>query len=305
MICLDGQCKIVDVRLHWDRLGAYTKYKLAKGVELEKKDGLPFEEEDYEKLQTILLDKTSIFQDFELGEIVDVKKDDGDIDGISGATILTDESASVKGATWTCYTLWHWANGTIQDTIQHITAKTTSKEVLLTFLTDKDKRFKPFALIQFRQQKIYEQSVIQSIIEHANHFEPATTKLMLQYLKGAPSTLFYAHLKQLFSQGNKQQQNLYLKALLDKNQHLNKAYLTQINHYIPQLSSYQNINLLITFLDNRQIVDSQINEQLMSLLDNENFIIARRVYWYLVEAELTSKQHRKVQKFGKKYKEKL
>lgn len=305
VICLDGKCKIVDVRLFWNRLGEYLKYTLDKGVELEKKDGAPFTDTDYIKLQLILKDKESPFSQFALGEVVDLKKNDAGIDGISGATVLTEEYATVKGATWTCYTLWHWANSDIQNIIKDITEKSASKEELFLFLKKENDVFKGFALDQFKDRKMYDQNTLDSVKNTLLTLNITPIKAAVDYFKAAPDDLFFTTLKEVFPIENNQKRLVYLKALFDEKQETTPDLVLSILQFIPRLKTYQEINLMIDFLEKTQLDDLKLNEKLISFLEHKDFIIARRIYWYLSEQNLKPLDQNKVKVFGKLHEDNL
>lgn len=304
VICLNGECKIVDVRLQWDRMGAYEKYSLAEGVELEKKDGLPFEEEDYVKLQEILSDKKSPLLGYELSEVVNTKSDTN-IDGISGATILTDPTVSVKGAAWTCYTLWHWANGDLQNIIKEITGNTASVAELNAFLRSNDERFRKLALQQFEQRKMYDAQTLDLVKTQSQNFSTSLTKQAVSYFKSTADKVFFSTISDLFASGTEAQRLLYLEALTDEKYGETEGYLPELSAYISRLKSFQEVNLFINYLEENQITIPQIQTALLTFLEGENFLIARRVYWFLSEQDLPPKQEKRVKAFAKKHEKAL
>lgn len=127
VICTNNKCKVVAVRIFWDIFGNYDRIALEKDIYLEKYNGEAFSDKDYVKLNEILKNRNADLADYSIEEILEVEQanetedDLQDIDAISGATIAAiAEDQTVKGATLTCYTLWHWANGGVTDIIQSI-----------------------------------------------------------------------------------------------------------------------------------------------------------------------------------------
>lgn len=305
VICLDGQCKIVDVRLFWDRLGEYIRYELADGVELEKKDGAPFSGEDYEKLQKILKDQNSVFEEVNLGEVVDINKSDAGIDGISGATILTDESASVKGAAWTCYTLWHWANGEVTKVISEITKNTVTSEELYSFYKDQEERYKVFAAELFRDRTMYDEVTLDIVKQSMLSLSINPSKAVTKYLSGAPFGTFGPILKEFFPKSRERQRRLLLKALLNYEEIDSEEFIVTLSEIIPQLGPYEEINLIADFIQEQRIDRPEINTELIPYLTKKNFISARRIYWLLKEQDLTNEEKIQVEAFEIKYKDSL
>ena len=107
VVCGDSQCRIDTVRIFWDELGMYDRLVLPKGIQLEKAEGEHFDQADYKKLDAILADKNCSLKEVYKEEVVGTEATEG-VDGISGATIILNNKDYVKGAVWTCYTLWHW-----------------------------------------------------------------------------------------------------------------------------------------------------------------------------------------------------
>jgi hypothetical protein len=127
VICTNNTCKIVPVNIYWDKFGAYNRIELEKGDYLEKLDGEEFSKREYRKLDKILKNKKSVLANYNIDEILVADKATEseeklkNIDAVSGATILSiPDMETIKGATLTCYTLWHWVNGDVSKRIKEI-----------------------------------------------------------------------------------------------------------------------------------------------------------------------------------------
>ena len=59
-VCVDEQCRMVKVTMHWDALGYYERLEYPADTPLTKKKHVPFAAEDYAKLDQILKDRDSI-----------------------------------------------------------------------------------------------------------------------------------------------------------------------------------------------------------------------------------------------------
>ncbi|TXF87981.1 hypothetical protein FUA23_16610 [Neolewinella aurantiaca] len=298
VICLNGLCKVVDVGLIWDKFGNYHSLELAKGVELEKKDGTPFDTADYDKLHRILKDKNSVFQAFELGQIVDLNVDSSGIDGISGATILTDKAATVEGAAWTCYTLWHWANSEIRDTMFEIAGHSYSDRELLSLLP-LDSSSVRMALVQLEKRSLYDEATIAAVVAATREWETNNTKLAINYLNGGPKETMRSAVRRIFSGAGPRQRVLFLKSVLHDDKHPPEEILSELPYYVPLLNSYEEVNLLLSYLSRRNISDDTLNELLLNLLAADDFIIARGVYWFLSNQALAPDGKAKVEEFGR------
>ncbi len=127
-VCTDSTCKRVKVWLFWDKVGNYTGLSIPCNQPLTKSDHAAFDREDYERLDLILKDTSSILRRLEYRDLTG--NDPGSvnpgnsfasgIDGISGATSPALHDVVVKDAVYTCYTLWHTLYGYYYPQIQSI-----------------------------------------------------------------------------------------------------------------------------------------------------------------------------------------
>lgn len=121
-VCMTGQCKMISLWLFWDGTGNYLGIKLDENEPLTKSDHTEFGPADYNKLDEILHNPSSILrnlrpEDLTVDEEPDSKQE---VDGITSATDPTLEHLVVKGAIYTCHTLWHTVYGHTREKIQMI-----------------------------------------------------------------------------------------------------------------------------------------------------------------------------------------
>lgn len=122
-VCIDNICKPVFIEIYWNLLGNYIGYGVFEDHLLTKYDHDLFEPEDYEKLHNLLLDKHSILERRKLSNLFDSNLEPGKqieykgqkVDGISGATRSEIKESVVAGGLFSCYTLWHLANGEVSQ----------------------------------------------------------------------------------------------------------------------------------------------------------------------------------------------
>lgn len=116
-VCEDKVCYEVELIFYWDLIGNFKKYELVPGKSLTKLEHIPFSDADYQKLSEILANKYPAFINLKKDELITKVKTRG-IDGFSGATVAAIQGQIVPGAAYSCYTLWHIANGTVADSIK-------------------------------------------------------------------------------------------------------------------------------------------------------------------------------------------
>lgn len=134
-VCTDSTCKRVKVWLFWDRVGNYTGLSTPCSQPLTKSDHTAFDREDYEQLDLILKDTSSVLRRLEYrdltgndpGAVSPGNSSASGIDGISGATSPALHDVVVKDAVYTCYTLWHTLYGHYSPQIRSIVSNRANR----------------------------------------------------------------------------------------------------------------------------------------------------------------------------------
>lgn len=305
VICVDHRCRIVPVRLVWDILGNYLKYELPDGVILEKKEGKPFLPEDYDRLHEILLDRSSPYGRLSYYDITHEKiQGEGAVDAVTGATAVTiDEAKTVAGGAWTCYTLWHWANGGIVQEIQRITGVATNLEELLSHIASVELQRQLFALAELNKRKNYDSQVVLTIVEQVGKktSDPQFLKTTLTYLAQAPAAIYYPSLRKLLKASTKSRRVVLWNAILKYKVAPPVGYFDDLLDKLLQTGDYQEIDLFLTILEERNSSTSRLIENMIPLLEEEYSILNRRVYWFLSEQELTIVQKKVLKTYYDQY----
>ncbi len=135
-VCNTGLCYEAELDFYWDVLGNFRNFEILPDKPLTKLDHVPFEDSDYEKLKAILLTKSPSFIHLRRDELVvtPFDTDPQDVDAVGGATLKHIEKDMVEGAIYTCYTLWHIANGDISFQMQEHTIQNLEKDLLAKML---------------------------------------------------------------------------------------------------------------------------------------------------------------------------
>lgn len=304
VVCGDSQCRVDTVRVFWNALGFYDRLDLPAGVELEKAGGMHFSQEDYQKLDEILANKNSNLKDVYKTEVVGTETSEG-VDAMTGATIILNNNDYVKGAVWTCYTLWHWVNGEIQLFIRDIVGNDMSVDALAGYLRKGSAEFKVFALEQIIKRKAYQSEILELVLSQAKLNDYFFKKMTLDYLERGPGNLYFSSIEQLLDTGNPQLSVLCLSALLQTKHPASLNFFERLSDLLSQDNIYQEINLFLKVLEERNTSSLMITQRLIPFLDNENFIIARRVYWFLEKKELSRTAQLRLEAFYRKHSESL
>jgi len=213
--------------------------------------------------------------------------------------LVLDNNETVKGAALSCYTLWHYANGGIISEIQQITGEACTNEQLRKFLENGENNYKDFALQQINKKKFYDKKTVDEVIKQAQVYYELF-KASVRHFEVAPDDIYFDAVKLLFKNGNGNHRILVLNSLYRTNKILPDHYFDDISLFIPSLS-FQEIDLFLEILEQKNISSEIILDQIIILLD-QNIFIARRAYWYLNGQKLSVEQQNKIVAFQKKYK---
>ena len=95
--------------IFWDGAGNYLGHQLHADKPLTKSDHTKFEATDYLKLDNILKDTTSVLKRLKQEQLIIMpdKPELLKVDGYTAPTQPTLAEVVVKGAVYTCHTLWH------------------------------------------------------------------------------------------------------------------------------------------------------------------------------------------------------
>ncbi|WP_236979468.1 hypothetical protein [Membranihabitans maritimus] len=111
-VCKTGECLPIEVNIYWNMAGRYVGFELPSNEILTKKDHIPFSKTDYKKLDRLLANPQSVLGTYSIEDLVQSNGiNDKRIDAITSATVKVVNDVCVEGAVYTCYTLWHIANG--------------------------------------------------------------------------------------------------------------------------------------------------------------------------------------------------
>lgn len=217
VICYENLCKIVPVRLFWNVIGEYQRYEMVDGAELEKYEGEPYAKTDYEKTDRILKDSNSPFKTTRIDEILTTVKSHDMVDAIAGETLLEmDEKHTVRGATLTCYTLWHWAHGGIVEEIRGLTGQSFEISIFITYLESKNTSEKIFAIEQMTKRGLYNADLLKIVLNQTIS-EKEILIYSMAYIENTQGSDYFSSIKSLFAKEDKALKIVSLNSLLNTN----------------------------------------------------------------------------------------
>jgi hypothetical protein len=144
-VCEDRVCYDVNLVFYWNIIGDFISYETPQNEPLTKLDHVPFMPEDYQKLQKILVSQDLNFVKIPAKELVE-NPDQPKVDGYSGATKETVKKEVIGGALYTCYTLWHIANGAVADSIKKHSTNALNKALVSKIISQKNQKANYFLI---------------------------------------------------------------------------------------------------------------------------------------------------------------
>jgi hypothetical protein len=265
-----------------------------------KKAWTAFTEADHAKLHRILRDRFSILRTQRMSELTGYR-DKSRVDGISGATPLTLREAVVEGAALSSYHLWHWANGEVVAAARELTHQNCSAELLQSFLTRDDPHFILFALEHLQQHQLFTPSFVSQVIDVMSGGDHAHIDAGLAYLRSAlpDADAFYEKLATLFKQSDGETR-IYLLGLLGAEQTISGAQLDRFSVGLTETDTYYELHLFLNLIEKHQHVSEPLLMEVSRFLENENFFIARRAFWYLEKQNLNEQMAERLAAFQEK-----
>lgn len=295
--CDERVCKVDVVRLFFNELGDYQHLKMQRGVDLEKAEGEAFSGEDYEKLHMILRNRNSGLARTHIAEFYSHQGGESNIDAVSGATISLHTDDYVAGAALTCYTLWHWANGDIRAKIRAKTGDKKTIEELRDYVSDGDENYKVFALEQLVRREAFDPMTIAVIIAAADTSLRNHPDLVVDYAEWLPGDEYFISIMTLFESDNSELRLRILYSILGSSRAATPGYYDQLSQHIAAMTSYQAIDLLLNVFEEKDVSTPAIKKNVANLLHHDDFIVARRAFWFLQNQQMSESLQAQVDAF--------
>jgi hypothetical protein len=304
-VCVDEQCRMVKVTMHWDALGYYERLEYPADTPLTKKKHVPFAAEDYAKLDQILKDRDSILGSQPLEIFGKPVQEVPGIDGWSGATPQTVKDAVVDDAAYTSWTMWRWANGEIVQKLQGLTEKRCTPDYLRHLLQSDDRRAVDFALKYIQRHHPSDEQFVDDVFPVLETGDREHVSLSIQFLSRAMKDKRRLHDRLIASYCR--MNNNYSPMILDyfsAQQDLPAETLEGLTRILNQLPYFQ-VHLILRLLDARAYFSEQVESDVAGLLDSPDFFIARRASEYLLKQQLGSETKSKLDAFRQRYRQRL
>ena len=149
-VCYSDKCYPVFIDFYWDLLGNFKNYKMPPGKTLTKNDHEEFKPEEYQKMQEILTNASSMLGEYKAEELVVEQREEmaHGVDAVTGATLKTLQNEVISGAVYSCYTLWHIAHGKITELTRQHTENIQEPDMIIRFLKSNNHHYQYWAIDQ-------------------------------------------------------------------------------------------------------------------------------------------------------------
>jgi len=187
-VCISGKCKMIRVWLFWDGAGNYLGYQVPDDEPLTKSDHTVFEPEDYQKLDKILSDRSSILEDLKQEDLViipDSIENPYELDGYTAATQPALSEVIVKDAVYTCHTLWHTVYGSTQQEVFRLLNERTDVDFLEKMLASKQPGKIIWVIDAVEKQRKYHEEFYPRFIEYIKSEDDLLADKALDYFQNS------------------------------------------------------------------------------------------------------------------------
>ncbi len=186
-VCMNGLCKMIHLWLFWDGEGKYLGIRLPENEVLTKLGHNNFEPTDYQTLDCILKDTSSLLKELKLEILTDesATKNKHEVDVYTGATKPTLSQVVVNGAVYTCYALWHTVYGQSQKTIMDILNKRINQSYLALLFKSENPFHVSLAISSVEKHPEFHTYFYPQIISVIKSTDPSLSKLALDYFEPA------------------------------------------------------------------------------------------------------------------------
>lgn len=236
-VCEGSKCYTIEIKFYWDLIGRFLYFDTIPGKGLTKLDHIPFTAEDYQKLNVILRRPTSLLSTFSKEELVKESRSSS-IDGKSGATRTELKQTVIEGAVYSCYTLWHIAQGSLVDELQSVTRESFTKKLVQKMVSRKDQGINEFLINRFTASEfeLYLPEVLLTLEDGKGYYaKHAFEKMPEEAINNPEAFKFFA---QHFSEYNYYAQVALLQKL--KAESLSPSMKEVLTEALEERDSYRN-----------------------------------------------------------------
>lgn len=289
-VCLDDECRPLDIVLYWNITGRYLGFTLPEDEFLSKYDHEAFTKVEYERLHMLLADSLLPLDNLSYEDLtqeaVNQTDESTEVDGVSGATSQNILDYVVEGAAYTTYTLWNIVYGSTQDLVKHSTIENLTDKLLTAILQSSDIGDKFWALRHIEEAGKLTPALQDEVLECISD---ANYSLGTSATRALDSTALQSEVLQTQLMDKVYQCKSGLKFLIIKKLQEAPNLSAQVVNLSSQNLHAVNGKLLESILNlyrAHKISDQEAIHRIASLLKEENRFISQKAFEYLNEVEI-------------------
>jgi hypothetical protein len=291
--------------MFWDALGYYERIECPPDKPLTKKEHVPFDAEDYAKLDRILKDRNSILATQSLAFLAQPVETNDGVDAWTSATPMTVQESVVKDAAYTTWVLWRWANGEMARKLRSLTQHSCTPEYLKYLLRSEDRRYTGFALKYVLEHHPTDLQFLGDVVHVLENGDREHVALSLKFLSSAMRDK--AKLQARLIESCCRMKSMYAPMVLDylaAQPDLPASTLEGLTGRLNRLPYFQ-VHLILRLLEERKFFSEKAESDVCQLLASDNFFIARRACEYLMNQDLDSQTQSEVNAFRERNRTRL
>lgn len=231
---------------------------------------------------------------------------EGQVDGISGATtILLGNGQTVIGATWSCFTLWHWANGDVVGEIRRITGARLTSNQIKGLLDSGERDKQAYALSELSRREQCDPGLVASVCQLSAHAQGEVLSLSLSFLERLETEQYLRAMVQLYDTERNGLRQEVLKSLLRAKGKLDERVVVRLIGLLPENPAFQEVDYLLRLVEQAKVASPEVSRELLPLLKANDFLLSRRVYYFLSREENKTGIRDELEKFYALHKDNL
>ncbi|WP_273272567.1 hypothetical protein, partial [Maribacter polysiphoniae] len=271
-VCLSNLCRPISLYIVWDGSGNFQELKFLGNEPLTKTDHTEFTQEEYSKLNCILSNKYSILGNLQREDLILEENRallEKGIDAYSGATKPSLYGTIVRGAVYTCYTLWHTVYGPTHHRILQILDEKANDEYLRNIFNEQDIGYIFWGINYLERQSKYQNEFYKEVAHYINSKNDELSQKALDYFSANRLTELEVQ-KYLVINCNKEKQLDIIWKLSDIENLDSSVVLLLLEKYRNGSIDATELGYVYKMMTKKHLENDKINLTLQNLLNDEN-----------------------------------
>ncbi len=288
--CFGEQCRPLNINLYWSITGSYLGFDLPEAEYLSKTDHEPFSVLEYERMNQILSDSTSVLSDLAEADLVDdTDRPIPQVDAITGATKTNLLKQIVPGAAYTTYELWHIIYGKTREDIVQQTLQRLSPAILTRLLRSTETFNKIWVLNLIASTQECLDDVSELILENISPENYLLSERAIRAINPCmlASAEFQAALMDKIDQLDVVQQKMALSKFKDLS-YLSGETQARLNRYLEK-ENPMIVHTVLEVYSGRDVSPPAIRS-ITTLLEESNRFVSLKAYDTLLSMKITDER---------------